>query len=98
MTKLDNRIIKVLEDIDNLKGLNILTDDEELISLDLTLKDHPTICEDADGGDSRMFLYLFACGIKEGWLEINVDETHPKNKLNYINKLLNSYGDIKDDA
>lgn len=92
MTEIDKRLINVFKDIDNLKGLEVWWKDD-IIELDLSKKKHPTITYGIEGENTTMFPYLFMVGLEEGWLKVEVDEAHPKNKLRYINKLLNKYGE-----
>jgi len=91
MIEIDKRIINVFEDISNFKGIDVHTD-RGIESIDLTKEEHLPVYENGDA-DAWIFPYIFTKGIKEGWLKIEVDETNPKNKLSYINKLLKKYGE-----
>ena len=91
MIELDKRIISAFKDISNFKGIDVQTD-KGIESIDLTQEEHLTVYENEES-DAWMFPFIFEKGIEEGWLKIEVDETNPKNKLKYINKLLNKYGE-----
>lgn len=87
--EIDDSLADVLKDILNFKGLSIIINDD-IKTIDQTEENCLTVCEGVDS-DCWMFPYIFMKGIQEGWLKIQVDENHPKNKLNYINKLLKIY-------
>lgn len=89
-------LAKLLNDASDLRGMSILVYPHEvsrtsptLISLDLTKLKHGEVVTGADG-DSNIVPYLLAGGLEEGWLTIQIDDTDPRNKLSYLNKLINN--------
>ena len=91
MVEIDKKVINAFNDILDLRGISILQKDKLINLNEHHKKKKLRILHDCEGGDARMVLYTIMVGIEEGWLKIEIDETNPKNKLRYINKLLKMY-------